>query len=323
MKTPAKVCHLVGRPFAHKKARDCVNVVVIGAGAVGMLTASFLSEVGIHVTVVVRRQEQAHEINHRGLTRVNLNGTKTKTKVDAITSLCAFPHADLAIITVKYGQLHTVYEELATLPKDIPLLFMQNGLAHFEEALQLQQETIAFSSVTFGAQVKNNTTVLHRGLGVCQMAIARGDKTLFLKLQQLVNCEFPITITQNAEQMLFEKAVFNSLINPLTAILQVKNGELVTNKNAFKLMQMIYQELLEAFPGLEANVGFSDVVALCEKTANNTSSMLADRILGRKSEVDTIVGAILQRALQNGHTLPTLRTLYLQVLALEESGEQN
>lgn len=323
MKTPAKVCHLVGRPFAHKKARDCVNVVVIGAGAVGMLTASFLSEVGIHVTVVVRRQEQAHEINHRGLTRVNLNGTKTKTKVDAITSLCAFPRADLAIITVKYGQLHTVYEELATLPKDIPLLFMQNGLAHFEEALQLQQETIAFSSVTFGAQVKNNTTVLHRGLGVCQMAIARGDKALFLKLQQLVNCEFPITITQNAEQMLFEKAVFNSLINPLTAILQVKNGELVTNKNAFKLMQMIYQELLEAFPGLEANVGFSDVVALCEKTANNTSSMLADRILGRTSEVGTIVGAILQRALQNGHTLPTLRTLYLQVLALEESGEQN
>lgn len=323
MKTPAKVCHLVGRPFAHKKVRDCVNVVVIGAGAVGMLTASFLSEVGIHVTVVVRRQEQAHEINRRGLTRVNLNGTKTKTKVDAVTSLCAFPHVDLAIITVKYGQLHTVYEELAALPKDIPLLFMQNGLAHFEEALRLHQETIAFSSVTTGAQVKNNTTVLHSGLGMCQMAIARGDQTLFLKLQQIVHRDFPITISQNAEQMLFEKAVFNCLINPLTAILQVKNGELLTNKQAFLLVQTIYQELIEAFPGLEASIGFSDVMALCEKTANNTSSMLADRLNGRKSEIETIVGAILQKALHNGHTLPTLRTLYLQVLAIEESGEQN
>lgn len=323
MKTPAQVCHLVGRPFAHKKARDCVNVVVIGAGAVGMLTASFLSEVGIQVTVVVRRQEQAHEINLRGLTRVNLNGTKTKTKVGAVTSLCAFPHVDLVIITVKYGQLHTVYEELAALPKNIPLLFMQNGLAHYEEALQLHQETIAFSSVTFGAQVKNNTTVLHRGLGMCQMAIARGNTTVFLKLEQMVHRDFPIMITKNAEQMLFEKAVFNSLINPLTAILQVKNGELVTNKRAFLLVQTIYQELIEAFPDLEAKIGFSDVVALCEKTANNTSSMLADRLNGRKSEIETIVGAILQKARQNGHTLPTLHTLYLQVLAIEESGEQN
>ena len=323
MKTPAKVCHLVGRPFAHKKVRDCVNVVVIGAGAVGMLTASYLSEVGIHVTVVVRRQEQAHELNHLGLTRINLTEDITKTKVDAITNLCALSHADLAIITVKYGQLHTVYEELAALPKYIPLLFMQNGLAHYEEALRLQQETIAFSSITFGAQVKDNTTVLHRGVGVCQLAIARGDTSVFMRLEQIVQRNFPIMITQNAENMLFEKAVYNSLINPLTAILQVKNGELLTNSKAFMLMQTIYQELIVAFPGLEANIGFSDVVALCEKTANNTSSMLADRINGRKSEIDTIVGAILQKARHNGHTLPTLRTLYLQVLAIEESGEQN
>lgn len=300
-----------------------MNVVVIGAGAVGMLVASFLAEVGIHVTVVVRRQEQAHEINQVGLTRVNLSGAKTRMKVDATTNLHALPHPNLAVIAVKYGQLHTVYEELSALPKDIPLLFMQNGLAHFEEALQLKQETIAFSSVTFGAQVKNNTTVLHRGLGMCKIAIARGDKTIFLSLQQLINRDFPITVTQNAEQMLFEKAVLNSLINPLTAILQLKNGELLTNKQAFLLLQTIYKELIDAFPGLEANIAFSEVVALCEKTASNTSSMLADRLNGRKSEIDTIVGAILQKAVHNGQTLPTLRTLYLQVLALEESGERN
>lgn len=300
-----------------------MNVVVIGAGAVGMLMASFLAEAGIHVTVVVRRQEQAQELNKVGLIRVNLDGTKTYSKVDATTSLRKLPQQNLAVIAVKYGHLHMLYEELSALPKDLPLLFIQNGLAHYEEALQLQQETIAFSSVTFGAQVSNNTTVLHSGLGLCKIAAARGDKTSFLRLQQMVNRIFPIMLTQNAEQMLFEKAVFNSLINPLTAILQVKNGELLTNKQAFLLMQSLYKELIDAFPSLEASVAFSDVVALCEKTAPNTSSMLADRLHGRKSEIDTIVGAILRKAFHNGHTLPILRTLYLQVLAIEESGEQN
>ncbi|MFJ7950417.1 ketopantoate reductase family protein [Lysinibacillus sp. NPDC096418] len=323
IKTSAKVCHLVGRPFAHKKAGDFVNVVVVGGGAVGMLTASFLAEAGIHVTVAVRRQEQAQELNRTGLTRVNLDGTKTQSQVEAITSLNMLPPQNLAVIAVKYGQLHTLYKELSALPKDVPLLFMQNGLAHYEEALQLPQQTIAFSSVSFGAQVKNNTTVLHRGPGLCKIAPARGNHTFFLKLQQMVGPYFPVTLAQNAEQMLFEKAVFNCLINPLTTVLQIKNGELLTNKQAFLLMQTIYKELIDAFSGLEVTVPFSDVITLCEKTAENTSSMLADRLNGQKSEIDTIVGAILKKALINGYTLPTLRTFYHQILAIEESGELN
>lgn len=300
-----------------------MNVVVVGAGAVGMLTASFLAEAGIHVTVVVRRQEQAQELNRVGITRVNLDGTKTQIPVDATTSLSTLPQQNLAVITVKYGQLHTLYKELSMLPKNIPLLFMQNGLAHYEEALQLPQQTIAFSSVSFGAQVENSKTVLHRGRGLCKIATARGDQGIFVKLKQMVSPTLPLTLVQDAEQMLFEKAVLNCLINPLTTILQVKNGELLTNKQAFLLMQSLYKELVDAFPILEADVAFSDVVALCEKTASNTSSMLEDRLNGRKSEIDTIVGAILKKALYNGHTLPTLRTFYHQILAIEESGERH
>ena len=298
-----------------------MNVVVVGAGAVGMLTASFLAEAGIHVTVAVRRQEQAQELTRVGLTRVNLDGTKTQSQVDVTTSFNMLPKQNLVVIAVKYGQLHTLYKELSALPKDVPLLFMQNGLAHFEEALQLPQQTIAFSSVSFGAQVENSTTVLHRGPGLCKIATARGDHNTFLELQQMVDSVFSFTLEQNAERMLFEKAVFNCLINPLTAILQLKNGELLTNKQAFLLMKTLYKELIDAFPGLEATIAFSNVVALCEKTSANTSSMLADRLNGRKSEIDTIVGAILKKALNNGHTLPTLRTFYHQILAIEESGE--
>lgn len=123
--------------------------------------------------------------------------------------------------------------------------------------------------------------------------------------------------------MLFEKAILNSLINPLTAVLQVKNGELVTNQQAFLLMQTIYEELTAAFTSIAHTISFNDVVDLCRKTAENTSSMLADRMQGRKSEIETIVGAILNKALVNGHNLPTLRTLYHQVLAIEESGERS
>lgn len=297
-----------------------MKVAIIGAGAVGQLTASFLAESGVLVTLVARRQEQVNELNAKKLTRINVDGTKAVQRIVATTDLTNLPKQDLLVIAVKYGHLQKLYNQLALFSSDMPLLFMQNGLAHFEEALLLPQKNIAFGSVTFGAQLLDQSTVQHRGVGLCKIAIERGEHWAFQQLLQLQHSLFPIELASNAEQMLFAKAVLNSLINPLTAVLQVKNGELVANQQAFLLLESIYRELTEAF---ELTISFSDVIDLCRKTANNTSSMLADRLQGRKSEIETIVGVILNKALANGHNLPTLRTLYHQVLAIEESGERS
>ncbi|MFJ7660811.1 ketopantoate reductase family protein [Lysinibacillus sp. NPDC097162] len=300
-----------------------MNVVVIGAGAVGQLMASFLAEACMDVTLVVRRQEQADELNLKHLTRVHIDGTTTLHQIASSVGLEMLPRPDLIVVAVKYGHLQNIYKQLLDLPKEIPLLFVQNGLAHFDEALRLPQNTIAFCSVSFGAQTIDFTTVQHRGVGLCKIGIGRGDSIVFEKLLHIENPLFPIEFVENAEQMLFEKAVFNCMINPLTAILQIKNGDLLTNKQAYLLMHTIYQELTEAFKDIENTIPFSAVIALCKKTAANTSSMLADRMQGRKSEVETIVGVILQKASANGYPLPTLRTLYHQVLAIEESGGQS
>ncbi|WP_144787290.1 ketopantoate reductase family protein [Lysinibacillus fusiformis] len=300
-----------------------MKVAVIGAGAVGQLTASFLAESGMSVSLVTRKQEQVEELTTNQLTRLNVDGTKTVQKIVSTTNLTALPTQDLIVIAVKYVHLQNLYDQLSSLSNEIPLLFMQNGLAHFEEVLNLPQKNIAFCSVSFGTQLRNQTTVQHRGIGPCKIAIERGERHVFLKLLQLQNPLFPVEMVKNAEKMLFEKAIFNSLINPLTCVLQIKNGELVTNTRAYALMKNIYQELTIAFEDIERTISFGDVVDLCRQTAENTSSMLADRMQGRKSEIETIVGAILDKALTNGYHLPTLRTLYLQVLAIEESGEQS
>ncbi len=209
--------------------------------------ASFLAEAHMHVTLVVRRQEQAHELQLKRLTRVQLDGTQTVHQIASTVELKTISKPDLIIIAVKYRQLQNIYKQLLDVPKEVPLLFVQNGLAHFDEALRLPQQTIAFCSVSFGAQIINLTTVQHRGMGLCKIGIARGNDGIFHQLLQMQNPLCPIEMVENAEQMLFEKAVLNCLINPLTAILQIKNGELLTNKHAFFLMHTIYQELAEAF----------------------------------------------------------------------------
>ncbi|GLC87563.1 ketopantoate reductase family protein [Lysinibacillus piscis] len=299
-----------------------MKVAIVGAGAVGQLMASFMAQYGMTVTLVVRRQEQVDALQKQQLTRINMDGTIVTRKIVVTNNLQALPQQDLLIIAVKYSHLQNLYQHLSLIASDCPLLFMQNGLAHFEEVLQLPHQHIAFASALFGAQILNDTTVQHKGIGACQIALGRGEIDKFAVLVQMNNPLLPIVFIENAEQMLFEKAVMNSLINPLTTMLQIKNGELLTNSQAFTQLQTIYQELVHAFPMIEQTIPFTKVVALCEQTAQNTSSMLADRLHGRKSEIDTIVGALLEKALTNGHHLAHLQAIYERILAIEEGREQ-
>ncbi|RKJ37187.1 2-dehydropantoate 2-reductase, partial [Butyricicoccus sp. 1XD8-22] len=110
-----------------------MEVVVIGAGAVGMLVASFLNE-KFRVTLVVRREEQAYKINQNGLTRINIDQTTSKTNPIATTKLQVLEKA-VVLVALKYGQLHEVYPFLKEMNNETPILFLQNGLSHYEEAL--------------------------------------------------------------------------------------------------------------------------------------------------------------------------------------------
>lgn len=293
-----------------------MEIVVIGAGSVGMLLSTFLAE-RYQVTVVARRKEQVEAIRKHGIYRKNLDGTVVKARVKVATNTGDIPADSVVIVAVKYAHLGEIYPQLEKLPKDIPILFVQNGLAHFEEALKLPQKTIGFGSCQFGAQKENDYSVFHRGIGVLKLAVGRGNQEAFQCFSEIAGERFPVQFEINAEHMLFEKALYNCFINPLTFVLQIKNGELITNRHANNILRELYNECMEAFPEQRDVVTFDQVVSLCEKTASNTSSMLQDRLANRKTEVESIVGAVIQKAKKEGKRLPILQTLYHLVLALE------
>lgn len=298
-----------------------MNIVVVGAGAVGLLVASFISEIH-QVTLVTRTETQKEEIEKNGLVRMNLDGSICRKKVKVITDIKNIDENSMVIVAVKYNQLKTLYPQLHNLHKNIPLLFLQNGLSHFEEVLQLPQKTIAFSSCQFGAEKINGYTVQHRGVGLFKIAVERGEIQSFSFFKSLQNEKFPIKFEENAEQMLFEKAFLNCFINPLTAILQVKNGELIENHHTFQLLKSLYDEMIAAFPEQKQKLPFEAVVGLCRNTAKNTSSMLSDRLNGRKTEAETILGAVIKKAERQGKSMPILNTLYRIILSIENSGEK-
>ncbi|KAL9088314.1 MAG: hypothetical protein Q9165_006239 [Trypethelium subeluteriae] len=110
-----------------------------------------------------------------------------------------------------------------------------------------------------------------------------------------------------------EKLAINSIINPLTTLLDGRNGTLLFNFALTRTMRLLLAEtslVLRSLPELQGmpnlRLKFSPdrletlVVSAANATAENVSSMLADMRAGRQTEVEYINGYIVRRGEELG-----------------------
>ncbi|SER58446.1 ketopantoate reductase family protein [Psychrobacillus sp. OK032] len=295
-----------------------MKIAIIGAGSIGMLFGAYLAEAKHNITFLVRNPNTPNNLyiekSNTGEQLIPCNLVYSMDKLDDM---------DLIILAVKYHHLQSLKEELDALPKNIPLLFLQNGLLHLSYATNLKQETIMVGSVLHGATKKNAHTVQHLGVGVTTVGNWKGEWARIGELFLHHNERFPLQFSTNIEDVLFKKAMLNSLINPLTTIARVPNGELVQNIAYKTIAKNIYDEMLDTFDEWKGRFSWDEVVTLCTNTQFNHSSMLKDYEEGRLMELDTIVGAIIEEARKRNKKLPILNTLYLLLQEKNKVGERH
>jgi 2-dehydropantoate 2-reductase len=299
-----------------------MGIIIAGAGSIGLLLGSFLSEAGMDVTFYVRREEQAELIRAEGIQRTNQDDTKDVFRVHATTDIRRLPTTALWIVAVKYSSLRDLLSEMQEAQVTNPVLFIQNGIGHVELVKNNEFPHVAFATVEHGAKRIDDRAVAHNGIGVLTIATAHGDESAFDLIGQAHSDIFPVKRHRNAEQILMRKVLINCMVNPLTAILEVENGELLTNDYCLTLFNALYKELLDAFPEIQPFLSYEDVADVCRKTARNSSSMLVDRLAGRPMEIETIVTAVIRKANSRNKPLPLLSTFEQMLYATEWKGER-
>ncbi len=277
-----------------------MEYVVVGGGSVGMLMSCMLRDAGASVKLITHRKEQADLINEQGIKRGSAYYV-----VEASEKLEHINRHAIVMLAVKYDALEEMLPVLNQECPTNPIVFLQNGMLHLEYLKRMPQANIAAGSVEHGVIRVSDNEIEHTGKGILNLALLRGEKRRFMPLLELRRVW--TSWHDEADRMLFRKVLLNSIINPLTAQLEVKNGELLTNPYAYELMKDLYTELYKAFPDIDSLLPFEEVTSLCASTAGNTSSMLADKRAGRKMEVDTIIGYTLMRSPVD---LPVLKTFY-------------
>lgn len=283
-----------------------MKIGVIGAGAIGLLMAKLTEDLGHDVVILQRTKKDVP------LLFQTLAGELEMVSFDVTDSWSDLSAAELIIVATKAYHLQDVLPKLMHVNK--PILFLQNGLIASYVSDELKESVLLFGSVDYGATIQEGM-LMHTGKG----SIRIGGKT---EHQYLADELVPVvTWEEDIDRILLRKAALNTLINPLTAVLDVRNGSLSENKALQRAVISHYDELIVGIPALEELLSLEEVFDLIKRTSANTSSMRKDVSTGQQTEIDFIVKPLLELAEKEGRYLPI--TGYLYELIQSKRGEHD
>lgn len=293
-----------------------MKVGIIGAGSIGLLFAAYISRV-FEVTIYTRTEEQAAELNKYGI--LLQKGSEQTISIVSALPITEWKGAEaLTIIAVKQYQMQTIIEKMNHLPV-MPenLLFLQNGMGHLKLLKNIRAKNIFVGSVEHGALKENSYRVNHNGEGKTNAAVFSGDGLLLHQFSASLSREFPIVFKEDYYEMLENKLIVNAVINPLTAILQVQNGELVKNRAYYHVLKSLFCEISFILNLGKQEEHLQQIITICKNTAENRSSMLKDIEANRLTEIDAILGFLLEEAVRQEKKAPQLETLYYLIKGKE------
>ncbi|KGE18126.1 ketopantoate reductase family protein [Paenibacillus wynnii] len=309
-----------------------MKIDLIGAGSLGLLLGGKLASTGNEIRLWCRGELQAQELKMKGLTvsyvdeRESLWIPGERLEASATTGFIdeyVQSPSDWVILTVKQNVLHTeLVETLAPLRNYKPhIICFQNGSGHMEMLQELLPEAHLYVAVTTeAAKVKSPREVIHTGTGETWVGLwhhrkndkrsVNDDSEAISLLTHLNAAGFLSHLSNEVESKIYRKLLINAIINPLTAIWRIPNGELLSSSSRMQLMRELYEEAITVFEavGIEYDANaWENVLQVCQATAGNTSSMLADVLAGRATEIRWINGNILDMADRSGVAVPAHR----------------
>lgn len=292
-----------------------MKIGIVGPGAIGLLYTFYLQKSNQDVTLFTRNAKQAEELNLTGVTCIR-NGER-ETVFPSILPIESMLDKQLDYTFIAVKQYH-ITDILPFMQGESSLIFLQNGMSHLQVMQKIGNERIAVGIVEHGAKKEDGHTVHHTGIGVTKFGVVRGQSSCFKKVFNCFPCDyFPIQIEDDWKGIMRNKLVVNVCINPLTALLRVENGELISNPFFYQMMEQVFQEVAFLVKEEDKEMVWQMVCQVCEKTSHNTSSMLADVRANRQTEVNAIVGYVLEEAKEQQQSVPTLQFLFNVIKGME------
>lgn len=283
------------------------SILILGAGAMGRLWAASLPT---DTTRLLARPGQPTDTDTFRFQPVD---GPEQLRTVSVRPAAEASQAELLLVTTKAHQtLDALAEQLPLLPPTLPIVLFQNGLGSQQAVAETWPAHPVLAAVTTeGANRPEPDLTVHAGLGQTWIGAINpaGQRHLDAITQRLAHSPLRVQPEADIQSRLWRKLVVNAGINPFTALLDCRNGDILAQPLYQHHIDGLCQELsaLMAAEGLATDPPAhlrATIEQVARATARNISSMRADVMQGRRTEIDYINGYVTRRSRALGLPCP-------------------
>lgn len=319
------------------------KIAVIGAGAIGGVTAALLKQGGYDLEIVCKHQALADKINNAG---VHITGIKGEHRVQlkAVKDIADLSGPqDLVLLATKGTDCVAAAQDLLPfLKSESVVVSLQNGICEHALAGVLGRDRVIGCVVVWGAShnAPGELEVTSQGEFVIGNIDHIADDRL-PPIRDMLDAVNPTRISPNIMGELYGKLIVNSCINSLGVIGGVRLGRLLADKRMRLLFMAIMREAMAVADAMRIKVepaagGKLDFAAFLKgqgpladfkkhllvrligiKYRRIKSSSLQSIERGRRSEIDVLNGYICDRGKDHGVPTPVNDAVRAMVLEIE------
>lgn len=294
------------------------NIVILGAGAVGVLPAEKLlktSGISLICAADIRRVERYRRDG------IFFNGVKLPLTFAAPEEMKNFPEADLILVATKTPSLAEALDNVVPVTgKNTIFLPLLNGItAHEVIAEKFPDNTVLRGYFLGHASVRNGNKICHDGVGKFYCG---GDPEALRQVQELFDSAgIGMEIPADMDSAIWKKFVLNVGINQTQAVFSADYGMVQRSGEMQEFCRKLMAEALliaetEGIPGTAEMIPAAMEVIM-NMPGSVKTSMLQDITARRPSEVDAFAGTICRKAEKYGIPVPYNRQVLEKITRIE------
>jgi 2-dehydropantoate 2-reductase len=302
-----------------------MNVVVIGAGAVGGYFGGRLAQAGADVSFYVR-DKRFKQLRERGLQVRSTHGDFTLNP-HLVTEMSELPDADIVLLTVKGYHLPGTFPVLdALVARGAVVLPLLNGVNHIDTLVQRYEAAHVLggacyieSTLTDDGDIAHTSPMHDIVFGALPDDSVHGSggpgRAMLEQLQNaFVAANVNSTLSADVLADMWQKYVFLTSFSAVTAAVRGPIGKVLQDEIARNLLIQLVKEV-EAIARAKG-VGLADdlvnqiVQRLYHVSPSMTSSLHRDLEKGMPLELDELQGAAVHMGRQVGVDTPGFAVIY-------------
>lgn len=301
------------------------RILIVGAGAIGGLYAAYLSKVA-EVAVLDTNRAHVDAIRQRGLALTGRTESRTKVKAFASAVDMGRRRFDAVIILVKSQATEAAFRAIHPALEGRPLLVtFQNGMGNEELLTRISDLDVAHGVSFEAARYDGPGRIHHLVHGEDSwLGPARGKVESVAWLGDLLTKSgLPTKVVADPRGAIWGKFIFNSVMNPIGAIVQGVNAARYDVPEMRALIDDMAAECARVAEALGVRLEF-DPMYLVKKLrtgevplSKHAGSMAQDLEAGRETELEAMTGYIVKKAKELGVPVPVTESVYRMAKGVE------